>query len=169
MTNLFKTVGFASQPDVQVETASATAIPSLSDVSQYVTTDSVRISPLQMAIAAAELTNGGTRVSPTLVTAYQNAAGVWTLLDRSRSQTQLSSFDATDAVKLLLQNNASIWKTLAQVQDQEKTISWFIAGTSPDWQSVPVVIVVALEDSSAAKANQIGLALFNSLSSSLPQ
>lgn len=169
MTNLFKTVGFASQPDVQVETASATAIPSLSDVSQYVTTDSVRISPLQMAIAAAELTNGGTRVSPTLVTAYQNAAGVWTLLDRSRSQTQLSSFDATDAVKLLLQNNAPIWKTLAQVQDQEKTISWFIAGTSPDWQSVPVVIVVALEDSSAAKANQIGLALFNSLSSSLPQ
>jgi cell division protein FtsW (lipid II flippase) len=169
MIGLLKTVGFASQPDVQVETATASAIPSLSDVAQYITTDSVRISPLQMAVAAAELTNGGTQISPTLVTAYQTAPGVWTLLEHSRSQTQLANFDALDTVNLLLQNNAPIWKVSAQVQDQQMTVSWFIAGTSPDWQSIPVVVVVALEDSTASKANQIGLAMFNSLSNQTQQ
>jgi hypothetical protein len=47
--------------------------------------------------------------------------------------------------------------------DNKKTVSWYIAGTPTNWQGVPLVIVVALEDSSANAAEKIGQALINKI------
>ena len=163
LLTLYKDLGFTTQPQIQIETAKPFTIPSLSDTSQYITTGNVRVSPLQMAVAAAELTNGGQKINPILISAYQSPSGDWVLLSKYEQSVKLANFDAPDAVNLLLQGNSPVWQASAQVVDQNKTISWYIAGTPANWQGVPFVIVIALEDSSAADAENIGQQLVKNI------
>lgn len=163
LMQLYESLGFSTQPKIQIETGAPPPVPILADVAQYVKTDKVRISPLQLAIAAAEITNGGQKVTPVLVSAYQTSAGDWVLLPQNTSQKASVKLDTTNAVNLLLQGKLPVWQTVAQVIDKEKTVSWYIAGTPSNWQGVPFVIVVALEDSSAADAEQIGQKLINQI------
>jgi cell division protein FtsW (lipid II flippase) len=163
LTALFTEMGFSNQPQIKIETATASAIPTLSDVSLYIAGAQLRISPLQMAVAAAELTNGGIKVNPTLVSAYQTPQGDWQLFDKSDIRINLSDLDAKDATELLLQDNLPVWQTTAQVMDHKETVSWYVAGTPSNWQGVPLVVVVALEDSTANETEKIGQALINSI------
>ena len=163
LMQLYESLGFSTQPQIQIETSTPSPIPILADVSQYVKTDNVRISPLQLAIAAAEITNGGQKITPVLVSAYQTSAGDWVLLPQNAPQKTSVKLDTTDTVNLLLQGKLPIWQTVAQVVDKGKTVSWYIAGTPSNWQGVPFVVVVALEDSSAAEAEQTGQKLINQI------
>jgi len=156
LISLYKALGFATQPQIQIETGQAGSIPTLSDASQYITSDSLRVSPLQMAIAAAELTNGGQVVVPSLISAYQAPTGEWVLFPKTTPSTKLDHFAATDTVNLLLQGNSPVWQVTAQVADKGKTVSWYIAGTPANWQGVPLVMVIALENSTAGVAENIG-------------
>jgi membrane peptidoglycan carboxypeptidase len=146
-----------------VETSKAAKIPSLADVSQYITTDELRLSPLQMAVAAAELTNGGNKVTPVLATAFQDPEGNWNLLGKKTDSGTISHFNAKQAVGLLVQGDTSVWSNVAQVKDKEKTISWYVAGTPSDWQGVPFVLVIALEDSTASQTEMLGRQLINNI------
>jgi cell division protein FtsW (lipid II flippase) len=163
LTTLFTSLGFSSQLKIQIETTDPVSIPSLADVSQYITTDRLRLSPLQLAVAAAELTNGGLKVSPVLVTAYQSPEGNWNLLTSLAAKPSIANFDAKDTVNMLVQGETPVWQTVAQVVDKEKTVSWYIAGTPDKWQGVPFVLVIALEDSTAAQAELIGNQLINKI------
>lgn len=163
LVTLYQELGFSTQPQIQIETGTATPVPSLSDMSEYVTGDNIRVSPLQLAVAAAELANGGQKIVPSLVSAYQSPQGDWVLLTQNEPQAQLADFDGNDAVKLLSLENSPVWQASAQVVDKGKTVSWYIAGTPPNWQGVPFVIVIALEDSSAIEAKSIGQKLVNDL------
>jgi cell division protein FtsW (lipid II flippase) len=156
LTALYKELGFSSKPQIQIETGSAPLIPSLSDVSQYVSGDSIRISPLQMAVAAAELTNGGQTVTPRLISAYQSPKGDWVLYPKIEPDTQLANLDARGATNLLLQNSLPVWQIVAEVADKGNTLSWYVAGTPAKWQGVPLVIVIALENDSPGEAERIG-------------
>ena len=42
---------------------------------------------------------------------------------------------------------------------KDKDITWFIAGTLPNWQGTPLTIVVLLERSDPAQAEAIGLSI----------
>ncbi len=136
---------------------------SLANVSQYITTDNLRLSPLQLAVAAAELTNGGQKVTPVLVTAYQSSDGNWNLLNSSAANQSIPNIDAPKTVDLLVQGNTPVWKTVAQVVDNKKTVSWYVAGTPSNWQGVPFALVIALEDNTAAQAELIGNQLINEI------
>jgi cell division protein FtsW (lipid II flippase) len=163
LTALYKSLGFSSQPKIQIETGAPVAIPSLANVSQYVTTDNLRLSPLQLAVAAAELTNGGQKVTPVLVTAYQSTDGNWNLLNSSATNQSIPNINAKKTVDLLVQGNTPVWKTVAQVVDNKKTVSWYVAGTPSNWQGVPFALVIALEDNTAAQAELIGNQLINEI------
>ena len=163
LTNLFDELGFSTRPQIQIETSTASSIPSLSDVSQYITSDSLRVSPLQLAIAAAEITNGGHKITPKLVSAYQSPMGDWILMSQNTPTAPLTKLDAPSAVNLLLQDKLPVWQTVAQVEDKGKTVSWYVAGTPTDWQGVPFVLVIALEESTAAQAEQIGQELIKNI------
>jgi len=163
LTSFFTNLGFDSQPQIMVETSKAAKIPSLADVSQYITTDELRLSPLQMAVAAAELTNGGNKVTPVLATAFQDPEGNWNLLGKKTDSGTISHFNAKQAVGLLVQGDTSVWSNVAQVKDKEKTISWYVAGTPSDWQGVPFVLVIALEDSTASQTEMLGRQLINNI------
>jgi hypothetical protein len=40
-------------------------------------------------------------------------------------------------------------------------MDWFIQGTPTEWKGIPIVLVVALEDSTAIIAREIGTSIFS--------
>jgi hypothetical protein len=48
------------------------------------------------------------------------------------------------------------WEHTGQAESEESPLSWFVAGTLPNWQGTPLVVVVLLEESNEDLARQIG-------------
>jgi cell division protein FtsW (lipid II flippase)/cell division protein FtsI/penicillin-binding protein 2 len=163
VVTLYSDLGLASQPAIQTESAEPADFKVVNHMSELFLTDAMRVSPLQMAIAAAELTNGGKVVTPTLVLAYQSPDAQWTLIPAQNSSAVVPDLDTVATVNLLQDGESPVWSTTAEVVDNVKTVSWYIAGTPADWQGVPLVIVVALEDATPAQAISIGQALVDDL------
>lgn len=163
VVTLYSDLGLTSQPEIQTESVEPADFKAVNHMSELFLTDAVRVSPLQMAVAAAEVTNGGKVVKPTLVLAYQAPGGIWTLISNENNGEIVPDLDTKAAVNLLQDGDSPVWSTTAEVVDNEKTVSWYVAGTPSDWQGVPIVIVVALEDASPEQAISIGQALFDDL------
>jgi cell division protein FtsW (lipid II flippase) len=160
---LYEKLGLTEQPEIEIESAAPIEITDISDNSQVFLSDSIRVSPLQMAIAAAELTNGGIQIKPTLVMAYKDPAEKWTLIPNKTANATIPNFATAKATTLLQQGENLVWSVVSQVEDQKKTVSWYVAGTPNDWQGIPLVFVVALEDSSASSVQGIGQSLVDDL------
>lgn len=159
----YEELGFTSKSTTQVESIDANPLATVNNLSDFFTSDSIRISPLQMAIAAAELTNGGIKVSSAFVLAFQSPMGDWMLLPSDQTSLPIKEFAPSKVIESLMQGDSPIWQVLAQVKDQEKTVSWFVAGTPSDWRGIPLAIVVVLEDNTPAQAEEIGQTLVNDL------
>jgi cell division protein FtsW (lipid II flippase) len=117
-------------------------------------------SPLQMAIASAVISNNGYVVSPRLVTAYRSSQYGWVTFALTGKE-QISSFNSTFVVNDLASTAISGWETIAVASSIQGKVTWFLAGTMPDWHGNPVVVVVALEENNPLFVQQIGWALFN--------
>jgi cell division protein FtsW (lipid II flippase) len=163
VVTLYSDLGLTTQPEIQTESAELADFRAVNHMSELFLTDAVRVSPLQLAIAAAQITNGGKVVKPTLVLAYKNADEQWVLLPNQNSSEILPDLDTQSAVNLLQDGESPVWSATAEVVDNKKTVSWYIAGTPSDWQGVPIVIVVALEDAPPGQAKAIGQSLVNDL------
>jgi hypothetical protein len=50
----------------------------------------------------------------------------------------------------------SYWTYVGQANSDESPVTWFIAGTPPNWQASPMVVVVLLEEESVRLAQRIG-------------
>jgi hypothetical protein len=50
----------------------------------------------------------------------------------------------------------SYWSHVGQAKSKESAITWFNAGTRPNWQASPLVVVVLLEEDNVSLAQQIG-------------
>ena len=161
--SLYSDLGFSSKTKIQVESIDTKSLPELTDLSQIFTGEDIRVSPLQMAIAASELTNGGQKITPTLVLAYQSPLGDWTLLPSAETSQSLANFDAKDTVASLLQGNSPVWQMISQVKDHNKTVTWYLAGTPSDWQGIPLTIVIALENDMPSEAERIAQSLLQDL------
>jgi hypothetical protein len=45
---------------------------------------------------------------------------------------------------------------MSQAKSDESPITWFIAGTPPNWQASPMVVVVVIEEDNVTLAQRIG-------------
>lgn len=116
------------------------------------------LSPLQVAVAAAAISNGGIRPPARLVTAVNTPQAGWIVLPISQQPRQLLS-PASAAAAALRQAVAGerIWQKVESVKNPNGlSPTWYIAGTLPDWEGTPYIAVVLLEQSDAALAEQIG-------------
>jgi len=163
LMTFYETIGITGKATNQVESVDSWTYSPVNSLPDFFISDKLRISPLQMAIAAAELTNGGQKVTPSFVTAYQAQQGDWRYISTQSSKETISAFSSPEAINLLTQQDSPIWQVVANVKDQDKWVSWFVGGTPANWQGVPLAIVVVLEDSSPAQSIQIGQSLFNDL------
>ena len=156
LVSLFEKLGFYDQPNMYLEVPEASSPPANPNVLSAVET--IRISPLQAALASASLSNQGIRPGPRIVNAFQDPEGNWVTLPKNESPVQ--SFEATQvdaAIDLLKIPDVSLWQVTAITETEDgQEITWFLSGTIANWQGQPLVVVVLLEKSAPAAAQAIG-------------
>ncbi len=124
--------------------------------------EDAQVSPLQVVLAAAALSARGVIPAPRIATALQTVDEGWrTFAPLDQPSAVLSAKAADAAAFALLQSNRAYWSQTSRAKSTNQTITWLIAGTPPDWQGAPLVLVVALEEDNLALVERIGQSLFD--------
>ena len=117
-----------------------------------------RYSSLQIALGAAAITSGGVRPAPAIVMAVKTLQAGWVLLPALDKPSQLIPAEiAASVVAQHRYSDQAIWYRVVMEQNQpEQSVSWFIGGTLPSWEGMPLAIALILEDDDPALAEDIG-------------
>jgi len=109
--------------------------------------EQLRVSPLQMTIAAAALSSDGISPAPRIATAVNTIEQGWVILPALGMPTQvIQTQAANEAAQAFLTQGKPYWSHTGQASISETIITWHLAGTQPAWQGAPLVLVVALEE-----------------------
>jgi cell division protein FtsW (lipid II flippase) len=116
------------------------------------------LSPLQVALSAAALSDGGIRPAPSLVMAVNTTQAGWVLLPSQGEASQIMpAVMANATVNSLSQKGTNLWQNLAAAPNGTgKSVTWYVGGTLPSWSGSPLAIAVLLEDDNPALAAEIG-------------
>jgi hypothetical protein len=161
LLSLYERMGFYSSPALHLAVADIDP-PAVSDLTAFFRgAESIDISPLQMAVAASALSNDGILTAPRIVIGYQSSEGDWETLPKlGENQQALTAAQANGIAELLGVENSPLWRMTSTVTTAEdEPVSWFVAGTTSDWQGQPYVVVVVLEDNAPEEAAAIGTAI----------
>src|SRR5215213_9917880 len=148
LQTLYEAFGFNRAPLLRLQVAAPIADPVVHDL---------HISPLQMALASAALSSHGTVPAPRIATAVNTPSEGWVVLPSLGSSFEaIPASSADEAAQSLIVDGESYWEHTGQAESDESPVTWFIAGTSPNWQASPMVVVVLLEEDDMSLAQQIG-------------
>jgi cell division protein FtsI/penicillin-binding protein 2 len=119
------------------------------------------VSPLQMALAAATLSNDGVRPAPHLTLSINHPQTGWSvlpLLDTDR--TVFPPTAARNARQDLTNASNEIWFSLSKVSGSmtqpELAYSWLIGGTSTAWQGSPLALAILVEEDNIPFVKEAG-------------
>lgn len=146
---VYEAFRFDRTPQLQVQTASPiSATPHSTDL---------HVSPLQVALAAAALSNGGVAPAPRLAISVNTPTVGWVVLPTPGTTFQaIQASQAEEAVQAFLPSGANYWSHVGHANGDESQVTWFLAGTSPTWQATPLVVVVIIEEDNERIAQYIG-------------
>jgi len=120
----------------------------------------LRISPLQMGLAAAVLSGGGIRPAPYLATAIKEPDQGWVILPaQGKSQRILPEQAASGTAAGLAVSGQPIWQPSAVAAGSSKAeqkVTWYLGGTQPGWNGTPLALAILLEDDNPTLAKEIG-------------
>lgn len=120
-------------------------------------------SPLQLALASAAFSNKGTIPSPRIAISLNTPNNGWVVLPAPGMPfNAIQPSAAIEAVNSYISSGDNFWSHTARALDDESRITWFIAGTPPNWQSTPLIVVVVLEKHDARLAQRIGSEILES-------
>jgi len=153
-SQLLESLGFFEHIDImpgQEITYQPTAIQSPGDV--ILGNTEFLVSPLQVVRAAATLSSRGNLPNPSITSAVNLAGDEWTVFpSNEESQQVFASVNADGVAKLIADDTLPIW----HVVSRDQNVTWYMAGTLPDWSGVPLSLVVVLEEDQPERAFQIG-------------
>jgi hypothetical protein len=117
----------------------------------------LHVSPLQVALASAAFSNHGILPAPRIATAVNTPNDGWVVLPALGEPFEaLPASAADDAAASMVMEGTNSWVHIGQAESEESPVTWFIAGTPPNWQATPLVVVVLLEHDNPRFAQQIG-------------
>jgi len=118
----------------------------------------LHVSPLQMALVSATLTNDGILPQPRFVNSFQDKSGQWITFPTTAEPVQVMDPTlANEVISILQSGNDPYWFSVGKSIGPDDTVtSWFLGGTMPGWKSTPLAIAVALETDDVPKAIEIG-------------
>jgi len=163
LIDLYQTLGFYTEPSLHLRVAEV-GTQEISDFDAFFRGEAtINISPLQMALAASALTNEGILPAPRIVNGYQDPQGNWITLPKLGTNSQALSKERVHQVTSLLKApDSPHWQVTASATTEEgQSITWFVAGTTLDWQGQPFTVVVTLEEHNPEKAAEIGKSLLD--------
>jgi cell division protein FtsW (lipid II flippase) len=115
------------------------------------------VSPLQVALASAALSNHGTIPAPRIATALNTPNDGWVVLPALGTPVEAIPTSTADAAAESMRvDGQSYWAYIGQAESDESSLTWFIGGTPPNWQASPLVAVVLLEEENESLADDIG-------------
>ncbi|MFH1184202.1 MAG: FtsW/RodA/SpoVE family cell cycle protein [Chloroflexota bacterium] len=154
---LYEALGFHSPPRIRMP---------VSDPYGGAGTGEVRVSPLQLTAAAAALSNEGVRPSPRIALAVNTPRQGWVVLPALGEAQAVVSAEAADQAALhYAVAPGAIWQWRVGASSPEQVLTWYVAGTLPDWQGTPLVVVVLLESGDVSAATKIGSGLLEAAAS----
>jgi peptidoglycan glycosyltransferase len=177
LITLLDKLGLFNAPAFPIETLSSTRPESLSDAARYITglIDSetgavLKVSPLQMALAAATLSNNGVRPVPHLVMAVDTPQSGWVMLpETAEPQPVFEAEVANQIADALADDELPIWQVVSagdegagNSSEANPGYAWLIGGTLPEWPGVPLAVAVLLEENNPQRALEMGQSLLQS-------
>ena len=140
--------GLMTPPQLQFQTA------------ESITTadgDGIHLSPLQAALAASALSNHGVVPAPRIATAVNTPQEGWVVLPTpGESFEAVKAAQANEAATVNITEGQNYWSHIGLATGKEGPVSWFLAGTPPNWQATPLAVVVLLEEDNERLAQWIG-------------
>jgi cell division protein FtsW (lipid II flippase) len=114
-------------------------------------------SPLKVSLAAAALSNHGTIPAPRIATAVRTPNEGWVVLPALGTPFEAVSPSVADETAESFQvDGENYWAHAGRGESKESPVTWYIAGTLPNWQATPLVVVVLLEEDNEPLARRIG-------------
>lgn len=145
---LYETFGFYTEPQLRmpVATVSTSII-------------NIRISPLQMALATAAISNNGIRPPARIALAVNTPQQGWVILPALDKPKESIPGPFAREAALALAGDNPYWSFTSATKDP--ALTWHLAGTLPDWNGTPLALVVVLEEDTKMLAEEIGNELIN--------
>ena len=151
---VYETFGLSRAPAFELPIAESISSPPL---------ESFHVSALQVALAGAVLSHHGTIPAPILASAVNTPNDGWVVLSAQGTPIEAVPAPAADeAAQSLIGNGEGFWSFSAKASEKESTVTWYVAGTPPDWQGTPLIVVVVVEESNLRLAQFIGSGLLKS-------
>jgi cell division protein FtsW (lipid II flippase) len=157
--NLFSRLSFYNAPEIRMPVSppsepSTISVPTKAAIGQ----GDLRVSPLQMVLAIAALSNDGLKPAPQIAIASENSAGNPITMPALASPHQVFTPDqASTVTDSLVTPGGQYWQTVGSaVSGDTQNLAWYLGGTLADYQGTPLAIVVLLEEGQADAAAHIG-------------
>jgi cell division protein FtsW (lipid II flippase) len=148
LNQVYEIFGFYTPPPIQLPVA---------PISSAIDTTIQRVSPLQMALATAALSNHGIIPAPRIAMAVKTPSEGWIPLPALGSPIEaIQASAANEAVLSYLVEDQMYWKYIGQAQEDESSFTWFIGGTPPNRLAAPLAVIVVLEENNTRLADRIG-------------
>lgn len=170
LEEVFNAAGFYQAPELRLDTTAITHEQTWSNAGKMalglpdeVSDEHLLVSPLQMALAAASLSNGGVRPAPRLAVAVNTPQSGWVILPPlGEGENVFSATSAHEASQMLAVPKLPAWQLTARAWDAEgNPYTWHLAGTQPSWPGAPLTLVVLIEEDNPLLAVEIGETLLN--------
>lgn len=145
---VYETFAFDVLPQLRFEAVGPGVAP---------TSDDLHVSPLQVALAAAALSSHGTIPAPRITISVNTPEQGWVVLPALGPASEVvRPSEADGAATDFIAEGKNYWSHIGRATGEESPVTWFVAGTPPNWQATPLVIVVALEEDNERLAQFIG-------------
>jgi hypothetical protein len=144
---LYDALGFFDEPQIRAPVSAVAPVTSSAEL---------RVSPLQLALAAAALSNGGELPAPRIALAVVTPVEGPVILPPLATPRRVFEAGASDRAALQLAAATDpYWLHIDSSRQPHSSTTWVLIGTLPDWQGPPLVCVVVLEEDHAALAASI--------------
>jgi cell division protein FtsW (lipid II flippase) len=138
-------LGFSEAPQVRLQVA-----PTVEEG------QGLKVSPLQMVVAAAALSHEGTRPAPRLALAVDTPTQGWVVVPPLGEPKKIFLVADVEAVTQGVQlAGKSYWLISRTATDDGQSVTWALAGTPTTWGSTPLTVVVLLEENNPILAEYI--------------
>ena len=148
LRKVYEAFGFHRVPQVRMQVAESLSNAEL---------ENLHVTPLQVALASAALSNDGMVPAARIATAVNTPNDGWVILPALGTPFKaVAAAAAEEAAGSFIQQGHNYWSHTGQATEKDSAVTWFIAGTPPNWQASPLVVVVLLEEENVRLAQHIG-------------
>jgi cell division protein FtsW (lipid II flippase) len=156
LTELFTSLGLYEVPDLPLPTNGvATSSITRTDLAA-IGQGGLLVTPLQMARAAAVLSNNGVLPPLSIANAVLDPAQGWKLLPTGQGRSTVLEGSTNAAMEQLILEGDLSWHTVALAHTSEQSLTWYLAGSLPNAQGTPLAMALVLEEDNPQLAQEIG-------------